>query len=72
MAVQSDILDELRENFRAMENLISEQNFKIGDAQKFLERYHNVAIKMEQLIISRDNWKKKYQDEINKKSEGKI
>lgn len=62
MTTKSEILIELEENINQMGILISEQKFKVADAQHFLKRYFNIYRKMEQLIISRDNWKKKYQD----------
>lgn len=60
--VRSEILIELEENCVEMEKLIRQQKFNIVDAQKFLMRYHNIYRKMEQLIESRDLWKKKYED----------
>jgi len=62
MAKRSDILIELEENVGKMEDLIRKQKFNVIDAQKFLMRYLNIYRKMEQLIISRDLWKKKYQE----------
>ena len=59
--MKSEILIELEENTREMGILIGQQKFTVGDAQKFLERYANYVRKMEQLTISRDNWKKKYE-----------
>jgi len=60
--VKSEILIELEENVKEMNNLISKQIFSVGDALKFLSRYLNVERKMEQLVISRDLWRKKYED----------
>jgi len=57
---RSAILIELDENLKEMEKLISAQNFRVGDAELFLERYFNIRRKMEQLVISRDKWKEKY------------
>ena len=58
--MKSEILKELEENIKKMELLISNQKFTIGDAQKFLKRYYNIARKMEDLENSRDKWKDKY------------
>ena len=57
---KSEILTELEDNIGKMEELIANQKFSVADAQKFLQRYFNIARKMEQLTISRDNWKAKY------------
>ncbi len=58
--MKSEILQELEDNVKAMEGLISKQNFAVADANKFLKRYYNIYRRMEQLIESRDNWKSKY------------
>ena len=60
--MKSEILIEMEENVKEMEELISMQSFKVQDAQRFLDRYDNIANRMNELIISRDNWKKKYQE----------
>ena len=57
---KSEILQELEDNVREIEVLISKQKFTVADARKFLERYYNIYRKMEQLVISRDKWKNKY------------
>jgi len=67
---RSDILIELEENIQEMQKLISQQLFRVGDAMLFLERYYNITRKMEQLIISRNLWKEKY-EKIKQKYEGK-
>ena len=54
---KSEILQELENNLKTMELLVSGQKFTIGDANKFLERYYNVFRSMEQLTISRAKWK---------------
>ena len=55
----SEIQKELENNVKEMDKLISKQKFKVGDAQKFLERYFNIVRKMEDLESSRDNWRNK-------------
>ncbi len=64
----SEIIQELQENIRQMEMLISKQIFKVQDAEAFLKRYFNILRKMEQLEESRDNWRFKYK-ELNNKTE---
>lgn len=64
----SEIILELQKNVGAMEKLISNQKFTVGDAEKFLTRYFNVLRKMEQLVESRDLWKEKYKKLLAKKS----
>ena len=59
---KSEILIELEENHQAMTRLIDEQVFNVGTSKLFLSRYANVYLKMEDLIKSRDNWRKKYED----------
>ncbi len=59
---KSEILQELEDNIEEMSKLMDKQKFTVGDAQKYLRRYFNIARKMEQLTISRDKWKKKYED----------
>lgn len=58
----SEILEELKENLFEMEKLMDKQLFTIKDAKKYLERYFNIYRKMEDLIASRNNWKKKYME----------
>jgi glutamyl-tRNA reductase len=55
----NEILQELDEKIIKMEGLIDKQIFTVGDAKKFLERYHNIRRKMEDLEISRDLWRGK-------------
>jgi len=59
IGLKSDILIELDENLAEIQKLISQQNFRVGDAELYLERYYNFRRKMEDLIISRDKWKAK-------------
>tara|TARA_Y100000310_G_scaffold345639_1_gene467606 strand:+ start:1339 stop:1572 length:234 start_codon:yes stop_codon:yes gene_type:complete len=59
MVNKSEILQELEENYKEMYKLIHKQEFKIKDALTFLNRYLNVARKMEDLEKSRDLWKNK-------------
>ena len=56
----SEIQQDLEENYKIMKILIDKQEFTIGAANDFLERYFNIIRKMEDLEASRDNWKKKY------------
>lgn len=65
--MKSEILIEIEKNYKEMQDIIAMQKFSAGDAQRFLDRYFNYVRKMEQLIISRDIWKKKY-EELKKKS----
>ncbi len=50
----------MEENMEQMEELIAKNNFTVKDAQRFLVRYYNIHRRMEQLVISRDNWRSKY------------
>lgn len=59
--VDSEILIEMLENTDEIRRLIKSQKFNIGDAMKLSDRYFNIYRKMEQLIISRDKWKAKYE-----------
>jgi len=68
---RSEILVELDENIWNIKKLISEQKFKVSDAEKLLERYQNIYQRMSELVASRDLWRNKYQNEINKKSKEK-
>jgi len=56
----NEIMQELLENVRKIEGLISNQKFKVEDAQKVLNRFSNIYRSMEDLEKSRDNWKAKY------------
>jgi len=67
--MKSEILRELEDNLKKMEKLIEKQLINVGDAQKFLKRYFNIYRKMEELIISRDNWKSKYVELLNDKKQ---
>jgi len=67
--MKSEILIEVENNLKKMERLIEKQLFTIEDAKKFLTRYFNVYRKIEDLIISRDNWKNKYMVLKNEKDE---
>ena len=58
--MKSDILQEIEENMKVIQNLINRQIFNVGDARLFLKRYGNFARKIEQLTKSRDNWKDQY------------
>lgn len=72
---KSDIIIELEENIGEMNQLIENQKFTVGDAQKYLERYFNILRKMEQLTISRDIWRRKFERlkkaQLNAKAGGK-
>ena len=57
---KSEIIQEMEENMEQMEELIAKNNFTVKDAQRFLVRYYNIHRRMEQLVISRDNWRSKY------------
>ena len=57
---KQEILQELEENVGKIEALISKQIFKVEDAERLLTRYFNIYRSMEDLIKSRDSWKKKY------------
>ena len=59
---KSEVIIRLEKDLERMEELIRDQKFRIVDAQKFMERGINILRKMEQLTISRDLWKKKYED----------
>ena len=59
---RSEILKELDENIMEIEKLISQQTFRVGDAQLFLERYFNHRRKLEQAIARGDKWKAKAED----------
>jgi len=50
----SEIQQELEENLRHIQRLIAKQEFSVGDANSFLLRYGNFALKMEELEKSRD------------------
>lgn len=54
-----EILKELKNNCKKISQLIAEQKFTVGDAQKFLERWQNIYRSMEDLEKSRDSWKRK-------------
>ena len=56
----SEIQKELEENVAKMRELMQNQKFTTGDAEKFLARYFNIARKMEDLETSRDLWRDKY------------
>ena len=56
----SEIKDELVENYKKMRELMLNQKFRVADAEFFLERYHNVLRRMEQLEQSRDKWATKH------------
>ena len=58
----SEIQKEMEKNYEEMNILIGKQVFTVEDAQKFMERYHNIIRKMEDLETSRDLWKEKYRD----------
>lgn len=60
--MKNSILDELDFNLKEMEDLIRSQKFNVVDAHKYLSRYYNVYRSLEDLIKSRDNWKKKYME----------
>ncbi len=53
----SEIIKEINQNHKDMQRLISNQAFRVSDAQKFLERYYNVVRKVEDLEASRDHHK---------------
>ena len=57
----SEILLELEDNVGEIRELIAGTKFTVEDAERYLSRYLNIYRKMEQLVISRDNWKAKYQ-----------
>lgn len=67
--MKSEILQELEHNVEEIEKLISKQKFSVEDAQKFLNRYFNIARKMEDLEKSRDLWKEKYKKLLVKRKE---
>ena len=56
----TEILDELKENIKKQQALIDKQIFSVGDARAFLNRTTNYFLSMEDLIKSRDNWKRKF------------
>lgn len=58
--MKSEILIEIEKNCKEIEKLIDKQLFTIEDAFKFLKRYGNFALKINELTLSRDNWKRKY------------
>ena len=68
----SKILQEMKDNFDSMWNIIDEQVFTIKDAKRLLERYGNVIRKMEQLTESRDMWKAKHDKLKEASSLGKV
>ena len=69
MIASKIILPELKENYKEMKNLIENQNFKVKDAEYYMERYYNIIRSMEDLIKSRDNWEMKYKKLKEKQSE---
>lgn len=56
----TEIMQELEENIKKLEELIENQRFRIGDAHNFLKRIINIYRSMENMEKSRDTWKKKY------------
>ncbi len=60
-------MQEVIEKEKEMQDLISKQKFTIGDAQRFLERWGNFAIKMDQLEKSRDKWRQRAEKAENLK-----
>ena len=58
----SAIQEALKRNHEEMQYLIEKQVFNVEDSQLFLKEYYKVIMKVEELEISRDNWKKKYEE----------
>ncbi len=66
---KSEIMQELENNIKKIQELIENQDFKVSDANKFLERYTNIYNRMNELSESRDMWKNKYMDLKDSKRE---
>ncbi len=61
--MKSEILLFIENNFYEMQELINKQKFTVGDAERIIQqKYLNIIRKFEQLVISRDSWKKKYEE----------
>jgi tRNA-dihydrouridine synthase len=62
----SAIQQELEENIKQIRILINSQIFSVKDAESYLERYGNILLKVNELELSRDNWKAKFKKRIKK------
>jgi len=57
---KTEILIEIENNLKEMEDLIKRQKFNIVDAQKYMMRWFNFYNSLKDMQTSRDKWKAKY------------
>lgn len=70
----SEIIREVQDNVDEIRNIINKQRLRVGDAEKYLERYTNILRCLEDLEMSRDRWKRHYftlKVQLNKLKGGK-
>lgn len=58
----SEIKEEMKKNLEEMEKLIRSNEFNVGKAYDYLQRYYNIYRKMEDLEKSRDLWRNKFEE----------
>lgn len=67
--MMSEIEKNLIIDYKNMQKLIENQQFKVKDANDFLMKFYNIIRKIQDLETSRNLWKEKYNNLKNKKGD---